>query len=159
MVTLSRTSLSPSSSLSLSLSLCLALSLNSFIPVKHSLRDRAGKLLANAIKTKNSQAFYQVLSAFTTPNVDLNYTDEEDGQPLLTLAVLTNQNELAIHLLDLGCNPLACNTAQRSSLYVIIEVSAIDVLKKVMWVAPQLDLNQPVTLAPEAYCPIHVAAR
>jgi len=111
-------------------------------------------LLYNAIVSKNTMAVQQILQSFKD-QIDVNYIDPVLGIPLVSAAILSHDFELAIKLFDLGADPLIVNRQGRNSIYLAIEIGAIEILKRF----PDLDLNIPVTQELHLYQPIHVAAR
>lgn len=115
---------------------------------------RGAVLLYNAIITKNSVAVQQILQSFKT-DIEVNYVDPALGIPLVAAAILSRDYDLANKLFDLGADPLLVNRQGRNSIYLAIEIGAVDILKRF----PNLDLNVAVTQELHLYKPIHVAAR
>lgn len=125
------------------------------LPVTERCNSYKGAvLLYNAVVSKNSVAVEQVLQSFKS-EIEVNYVDPVLGIPLVAAAILSHDFALAMKLFDLGADPLVVNRQGRNSIYLAIEIGAIEILKRF----PDLDLNAPVTQEVHLYKPIHVAAR
>jgi len=117
-----------------------------------------GPQLANALKSSNRHAVRQILQAFRN-NLDINYKDPEHGHPLVSLALLAKQKDIAIQLLRRGADPTLCSLSGRSVLFVAVEIGILEILKVIMESFSNIDVNAPVTAESCKYTMLHVAAR
>lgn len=115
--------------------------------------------LANALITYNTEAAAQIMSTFNDGSLDVNYTDVKHGYPLCSLALITGQADIALKLLELGADPLKPNASGRTVIYVAAEAGLENVIRYIVHLHPQLDMNAPITSELQRYSPIHVAAR
>ena len=152
---------------------------------------KGARLLAQALLSGNDAAIKQILASFPVLDregerdsgsaegereaLDVDFlaeTETESGEregervshPLLSLAVLLNNQSLAIELIRRGADPLKRDrTAQgRCPLYVIVERGMIDVLKEVLVcnASSEVDLvNVPLTDEDARYTALHCVAR
>jgi hypothetical protein len=115
--------------------------------------------LANALITYNTEAAAQIMATYPDGNLDVDYTDVKHGYPLCSLALITGQADIALKLLELGANPLKPNASGRTVMYVAAEAGLENVIRCIVHLHPELDLNAPITSELQRYSPIHVAAR
>jgi ankyrin repeat protein len=115
--------------------------------------------LANALITYNTEAAAQIMATYTDGNLDVDYTDVKHGYPLCSLALITGQADIALKLLEMGADPLKPNTSGRTVMYVAAEAGLENVIRCIVQLHPELDLNAPITSELQRYSPIHVAAR
>jgi hypothetical protein len=115
--------------------------------------------LANALITYNTEAAAQIMATYTDGNLDVDYTDVKHGYPLCSLALITGQADIAVKLLEMGADPLKPNTSGRTVMYVAAEAGLENVIRCIVHLHPELDLNAPITSELQRYSPIHVAAR
>ena len=120
---------------------------------------QGGVQIANAILTENGFAIQQILQTIRGPVLDVDYIDQKHGHPLATLAILAGQPHVAAELIRCGADPLVCNTGGRNVMYIATESGCIDVVRTILQVCPEFDLNAPATDEPQRYHPLHVAAR
>ena len=142
------------------------------------VRRQGAVQLANAIITSNSQgshfllthslhlhalsnffteiAVHQILSMYKN-SIDLDYVDHKHGHPLTSLAILAGQAMIAIQLLERGASPFKRNNSGRTVLYIATESGIASVVRHIIKIHPELDLNQPVTSEIQRYCCIHVS--
>jgi ankyrin repeat protein len=124
-------------------------------------RVHGSKQLSNAIITSNDHAIDQIINAYSeSDSFDVDFVDPKHGFPLLSLAIMYNYTKLAIELINRGANPLICNRIGRNVLFIVIEKGVIEVLKHIVLMNPDIELNIPVTTEDHCnYYPIHVAAK
>ncbi len=91
-------------------------------------------------------------------SIDLDYVDHKHGHPLTALAILAGQAMIAIQLLERGASPFKRNNSGRTVLYIATESGVASVLRHIIKMHPELDLNQPVTSEIQRYCCIHVSS-
>ena len=89
--------------------------------------------------------------------IDLDYVDHKHGHPLTSLAILAGQAMVAIQLLERGASPFKRNNSGRTVLYIATESGVASVVRHIIKMHPELDLNQPVTSEIQRYCCIHVS--
>ena len=126
-------------------------------PVVH--QRQGATQLANALITYNTEAAAQIMATYTDGTLDVDYTDVKHGYPLCSLALITGQADIALKLLEMGADPLKPNTSGRTVMYVAAEAGLENVIRCIVDLHPELDLNAPITSELQRYCPIHVAAR
>ena len=89
----------------------------------------------------------------------MDYIDPKLGHPLCALACLSGKAAVALLLLQRGADPTVRNMNGRTVLYIAVECGLEDVVRCIVDLHPELDLNAPATNEMQQYCPIHVAAR
>ena len=99
---------------------------------------------------------HQILSMYKN-SIDLNYVDHKHGHPLTSLAILAGQAMIAIQLLERGASPFKRNNSGRTVLYIATESGVASVVRHIIKLHPELDLNQPITSEIQRYCCIHVS--
>lgn len=117
-----------------------------------------GTQMANALKTNNAIAALQILNSFQE-KFDVNFIDVEYQHPLTSLAILMKQRLIASELLRKGADPRKISSNGRSVFFIAIEAGMLDIVQVILECYPHTDLDAPVTSEPNAYFPLHVAAR
>lgn len=113
--------------------------------------------LVSALKTQNLIACQQVMHAFKD-SLNCNYVDEEDGIPVVSIALYFRYKSIVVLLLRRGADPLMRSRDGFSVLYKAIESGMLDVVKLIYELNPTLGVNIPIGGAYE-YHPLHVAAK
>jgi hypothetical protein len=116
--------------------------------------------LCNALISRNHEAVIQIIESFKN-EIDVNFIEPNHECPIASLAILSEEIEVAIRLFKLGANPLLVNREQRNSIYIACEYGYLNILQCVFAMNPALrqNINQPVTGEMQKYCALNVAAR
>jgi len=130
-----------------------------FPPAPPAVAKQGGRQIANSILTDNSLAISQILLTIRGDLLDVDYVDTRHGHPLATLAILAGQPAVAEQLIRRGANPLLHNTGGRNVLYIATEAGSASVVRAILEMHPEINLNAPATTETQRYFPIHVAAR
>ena len=117
-------------------------------------------LLTNALMSRNHEAATQIIKSFQN-EIDVTFVEPTHDCPIASLAILSEEEEIAIHLFMIGANPLLINREQRNSIYIACEYGYQDVLECIYNQNPNLlnHINEPVTEEIQKYTPLQVAAR
>ena len=115
--------------------------------------------LANALITYNTEAATQIMHTYRDGSLDVNYIELKHGHPLCSLALITGQSDIALKLLEMGADPLKPNTSGRTVLYMAAEAGLENVIRCILKLHPNIDVNAPITSEHQKYCLTHVAAR
>ena len=117
-------------------------------------------LLTNALMSRNHEAATQIIKSFQN-EIDVTFVEPTHDCPIASLAILSEEEEIAIHLFMIGANPLLINREQRNSIYIACEYGYQDVLECIYNQNPDLlnHINEPVTEEIQKYTPLQVAAR
>jgi ankyrin repeat protein len=121
--------------------------------------------LALAICSQNHEAALQILNS-SREELDANYMyriqceEGEFGYPIITLAVLSGMDDVALALLHRDADLMRTDERHgRSVLYVIIERGGKQLVDAVFELLADFDWNQPLTLEESRYHALHIAAR
>jgi ankyrin repeat protein len=123
------------------------------------VRRQGAAQLANALITNNTDAMKQILHTYRDDQLDVDYVDPKLGHPLCALAALSGKASVAVLLLQRGADPMVRNMNGRSVLYIAVECGLEDVVRCIIDLHPELDINCPLTSEMQEYCAVHVAAR
>ena len=130
----------------------------------------AGVQLANAILTQNRAAVNQLLTAYGE-QLDIDFIDgsqltplqqrqQRRTQPVTSLAILTNQDEIALMLVERGADVTQSDLQLgRTVLYIAIESGRYPLVESILNMRPNLDLTTPLSREAAAYHSLHIAAR
>ena len=120
-------------------------------------------LLGNAFISQNNTAVDQIISSYTHESdenyIDANYIEPTIGHPICALAVVCNRIDVAIMLLKKGANPYKSNRVGRNLMSIAVEFGKAEMVRAILDLHPNFDLNATTTIENHQYRPIHVAVR
>ena len=115
--------------------------------------------LASAMKTQNLMACQQIMQSFKD-SLNCNYIDDESGHSLTALALLYRYKSIVVQLLRRGADPMIISPkVNRTAFYIAVETGMLDVVKLILDLHPNIDIDSSLTSEMNKYNALHVAAR